>query len=251
MKKVNLFTSIICLFLLSGFFVSCNDDGYSIDDIYAPRLATVMPLGENSYYLVLDNGKTMWDATAYPYKPKHNQRTIVYFTVLGEKVDGYDYFVKVKHLQDILTKGVINLTAENNDSIGNDPIKIIRHWVGDDFLNIEFGYNRGGEKVHYINLVNNTTETYPNDEKVYLEFRHNANDDPQKNSTQGYVAFDLKPFKETGKDSVDFIIKVNDFDGEKNTSFTYYFNNKKHLQNNAQKLNHENNTSFTQTTLIN
>jgi len=223
MKRLNLLLIAICGFLITGLFTSCDDDGYSLGDIYAPRLATVMPLSDNAYYLVLDNGQTMWDATGYPYKPKYNQRAIIYYTILGDNVDGYDYYIKLRSIQEILTKGVINLDAENQDSIGNDKVKVHRHWIGDNYLNIEFGYNRGGEKVHFINLVKNTTETYPDDGKVYLEFRHNANGDPQKNGIKGYVAFDLRPYKEANKDSVDFVIKVNDFDGEKTMNVTYKF----------------------------
>lgn len=242
MKKASILFSV-CILLLSTIFVSCNDDGYSLGDIYAPRLATVMPLSDNTYYLVLDDGKTMWDATGYAYKPKYNQRVILYYTILDENVGGYDYYIKVRGIQEILTKDIIDLTAQNQDSIGNDPIRILRHWVGDDYLNIEFGYNRGGQKTHYINLVNNTTINNTNNEKVYLEFRHNANGDPQKNGTKGYVAFDLKPYQETGKDSIDFIIKVNDFGVEKDTSFTYYFNKNKHLQQ-ANNVTSEKNTDF-------
>lgn len=221
MKKLNFILIIFCISLFAGFLASCDDDGYSLGDIYAPRLATVVPLSDDAYYLRLDNGTTMWDVTGYPYRPKYNQRVIAYFTILDDNVGNYDYYVKIHHLQEILTKEVIDLIAENADSIGNDPVKILRHWVGDDYLNIEFGFNVGGQKVHFINLVNNTTETYPDDGKVYLEFRHNTNGDPSKKGANGIVSFDLKPYREVNRNSIDFVIKVKDFDGEKTVGFTY------------------------------
>lgn len=220
MKKLS-FGLISCIFLLTTMFMSCDDDGYSLGDMYAPELATVVPLEHDAYYLVLDDGTTMYDVTGYPYKPKNNQRAIIYFTILDDNVGAYDYYVKIHRIDNILTKGVIDLTTENQDSIGNDAIKILRHWVGDDYLNIEFGYNAGGNKVHFINLVNNTTETYPEDGKVYLEFRHNTNGDSQTRGVNGIVAFDLRPYKDEDKDSIDFVIKVKDFDEEKTVSFTY------------------------------
>ena len=239
MKKINIAFIIFCCTFFVAIFNSCDDDdGYSLGDVYG-GLATVKPLGDNSFYLVLDNGTTLWPAAPYPYNPKQNQRTVAYFTILGEKIDGYDYYVKIRALNDILTKGVIDLTEENADSIGNDPIRIFRYWEGDDYLNIEFGYNRGGEKVHFINMVNNTTATIAEDGKIHLEFRHNANGDPQKNGVKGLVAFDLRPYKETNKESVEFVIKVKDFDGEKEYQFTYKYADKNAKNTNIDLSNYE------------
>jgi len=224
MKKIAFILIVICTSIFAGFLTSCDDDGYSLGDIYAPRLATVVPLGNDAYYLRLDNGTTMWDVTGYHYKPKYNQRVIAYFTLLDHNVGSHDYYVKIHLLEEVLTKEVIDLTEHNKDSIGNDPIKILRHWVGDDYLNIEFGINVGGQKIHYINLANNTAEIHPEDGKVYLEFRHNSNGDSSKKGANGIVAFDLRPYREENSDSIDFVIKVKDFDGEKTYQFTYKAN---------------------------
>lgn len=222
MKKTSL--SLLLMFLFLS-LISCDDDGYSLGDLYV-SLATVEPLSENSYYLVLDNGKTMWDATGFPYKPKSDQRVIAYYTILSDEKaeDNYDYYVKIRGIREILTKKIINLTEANQDSIGNDPVRILRYWIGDDYLNIEFSYNRGGDKIHFINLVNNTLEETDPEGKVKLEFRHNANDDPQRNRIDGIVAFDLRPYRTEGKDSVEFLIKVNDFGGKKEYKVVYKFN---------------------------
>lgn len=234
MKKAGLNLLLLMLLFLS--FTSCDDDGYSLGDLYV-SLATVEPLSENSYYLVLDNGKTMWDATGFPYKPKSDQRVIAYYTILSDGKDGdkYNYYIKIRGIQEILTKKVIDLTEANQDSIGNDPVKISRYWIGDDYLNMEFSYDRSGNKTHYINLVNNTLEEADPEGRMKLEFRHNANEDPQRNRIDGIVAFDLRPYKTEGKDSVEFLIKVNDFDGEKEYKIVYKFNTEKaiiHLDEN-------------------
>src|SRR5690606_5915087 len=95
----------------------------------------------------------------------------------------------------ILTKQVIELTAQNQDSIGNDPVKANAVWVGGDYLNVSFMFNYGGIQPHAINLVKNrlTAETSP--EAIDLEFRHNAYQSTESKLYEGFVCFDLKPLR--------------------------------------------------------
>ncbi len=219
MKKV--ISAIICLITSLTFFSSCDNDGYSLDDMYI-YLATVNEVGDNSIDLTLDDGTKLWPTNIYSYNvSKNKQRAVAYFTVISDKQGEYDHYIVLHRLYNILTKDIIDLTKENQDSIGNDPIKINRYWQGDDYLNIEFTYKRSGEDTHFINLVNNITNESINNEEIHLEFRHNSNNDPQRNEINGMVAFDLRPYKKEMKDFLDFIIKVNDFDGEKTYKFTY------------------------------
>jgi len=209
-------------------FTSCDldDDGYSLGKFWL-GLATVHPEGDGAFSLVLDDGTKLWIAASnvYNYHPVEGQRALVDYTILGESDGHFDYYVKLNGIKDILTKGVIDLTPENADSIGHDAIKILKIWVGDNYLNINFGYNVGSEGVvHYINLVNNTSDNDPVDGRIPLEFRHNSNNDAQKYGATGYVAFDLRPYMEEGKESVDFLIKVKDFSNEnKEYKITYKY----------------------------
>ena len=228
MKNINV--KIILLAIIPFLFLgSCNndDDGYASGKWWE-SLATVYP-ENNTYYLVLDNGSKLGVvASDVNYRPKANQRVYVNYTLLSDSANGFKHLVKINWLSEILTKGIINLTFENQDSIGNDPIKIHSLWIGDDYLNIFFGYNTGGQSVHYINLVNNTIpDPNPIDEKIRLEFRHNANNTPEWYGRKGYVAFDLRPYKTTENEFVDFVISSRDFNGEyKNYDIRYNFNNK-------------------------
>lgn len=214
--------------------ISCNDD----DDNYSlgkrwEALATVEPISDNSYYFVLDNGEKLGVAASnVVYIPKSGQRVYLNFTYLSDEANNYDHLIKVNWLAEILTKGVIDLTYENQDSIGNDPVKVHSLWIGDDYLNIHFGYNASGQVAHYINLVNNTTIDPNEDGKIHLEFRHNTNQDPQWYGRDSYVAFDLRPYKQEygagGKESVEFVIGVLDFNEEyKEYNVVYNFNNDK------------------------
>lgn len=230
MKKIR-YSLIIVISLIAIFtFNSCNDEGYSLGN-YRLDIATVNSIGSDSgtFYLTLDNGSTLLPvASDSYYKPQFNKRVIVNYTLLSDQMGEYDHAIKINAIQDILTKEVIDLTSENEKEIGDDPIKILDLWTGDHFLNIHFGYNTGGEKIHTVNLVRNkldkiTTTTTPNG-AVVLEFRHNANNDPQKYGAKNYAAFDLRPFQTENKDSVNFIIKVFDFNDEtKEYPITYKY----------------------------
>lgn len=227
MKTIK-YTFVFLVSLLTVFaFNSCdNNDGYNPGD-FKLELATVHPLDTISgdYYLTLDDGTTLWPAVrnAY-YKPKTNQRVIVDFTLLSDQVGEYDHYARINGIQDILTKKVVNLTSENAEEIGNDPIKILSMWTGDNYLNIFFGYNTGGEKVHVINLVNNKPDNVSADGTITLEFRHNANKDPERYGVKNYAAFDLRSFRTENNDSIKFIIKVLDFGNEtKEYPITYKY----------------------------
>ena len=226
MKRV-LFGFLFALAITSvGFFSSCDDD----DDYEIwGTIATARPANDNlhSFYLVLDDGTTLIpDKTSGNYNPKENQRAVVYFEFLSDKVDGYDHKVRIDYLRDILTKKVVSLTEENSDYFSEDPVKILKMWIGDDFLNIKFGYNGTGQKIHYINMVNNTTAGYPDDGKTHLEFRHNSNGDPAQHGYNGFVAFDLRPYQSDNRESVDFVIKVRDFGEIKEYNVNYNYKDK-------------------------
>jgi hypothetical protein len=96
-------------------------------------------------------------------------------------------------------------------------------WVGGGYLNVQFGFNYGGSKAHFINLVQDTTQT--STPKV-LEFRHNAYNDQPVAGKEGLVAFNLSKLVEAGKDSVNFKVKVKTFDGEKTYDMSYNWKSK-------------------------
>ncbi|PXV58119.1 NigD-like protein [Dysgonomonas alginatilytica] len=216
MKTIR-YSLIFLVGLLTTFaFSSCtNDDGYSLDK-YMVEIATVNSIDSTAgtYYLTLDNGETLWPVSSAPhFVPKSNQRVLVNFTLLSDKIGEYDHYARINQIQNILTKNVVDLTSENEKEIGNDPIKLLSLWTGDNYLNIRFGYNTGGEISHSINLVRNKLDEAPisKDGAIILEFRHNKNGDPERYGVNSYVAFDLRPFKAENKDSIKFIIKVLDF----------------------------------------
>ena len=102
MKKVLIYTAVLVMILTSSF--SCNDsDGYSLSD-FRISIATVIPEGQMAYSLLLDNGDKLWPAASdVVYRPQTDQRVFVNYTLLSDKKQDYDHFIKVNDIWNILT----------------------------------------------------------------------------------------------------------------------------------------------------
>ncbi len=219
MKKYLRLFSVIALFAVMAVgFASClDDDGYSLDKNWR-SFVTVNKIGENTYDFTLDNGDKLWIAApiGLDLKPKYD-RAIIDYTILSDKQGDYDHYIKLNSFYDVLTKNVIYIPADDQlkqDSIGHDPIKVLSIWEGGGYLNVNFEYNMGEVSQHMVNLISAASDLDVNNETVNLEFRHNKNNDPEKYKAQGYVSFDLTPYRIAGRDNVKFKISAKDFGGE-------------------------------------
>jgi hypothetical protein len=223
MRKTFLTLTIISTGILLSLF-SCDDNSNSLGE-FRINVATVIPEGENAYSLLLDNGTRLWAAaTAVVYQPTCNQRVFLNYTILSGAQEGYNHYIKVNDIWNILTKQVIELNTQNEDSIGNDPVKANAVWVGGDYLNVSFMFNYGGVRPHSINLVNNTLSPGNAPGVTELEFRHNSYDSQQDKLYEGFVCFDLKPLRANDADSVKLSIKVKELTGETTYDVTYRYN---------------------------
>ena len=225
MKKSVLKISTLLIGILLS-IPSCDDNnGRSLGDIYI-SIATVIPEGDNTYSFLLDDGNRLWPAAGdVRYTPTRDQRVFLNYTILWNSQGAtYDYDIKVNDIWNILTKQAIELNAENQDSIGNDPVRIKDIWVGGDYLNISFLFNYGGVKPHLVNLVENTLSEEASSDAINLEFRHNAYESTQTKLFEGFVCYDLKPFRKDDADAVDFSIKVKGWNEETTYELVYRYN---------------------------
>ncbi|MBC8005793.1 MAG: NigD-like N-terminal domain-containing protein [Verrucomicrobia bacterium] len=202
-----------------GFLSSCellDEDENSMNNAWVGFGLVHKDSGNNSFTIELDNGEVLFPAnsTGWNDDVTDNQRVLANFTVINEKentenVEQYD--VRINSLRNILYKGILDITPAIEDSIGNDPIHVKDHWQKKNMLNFELQY-RGGNKMHYINLVKqpNATATEP----VVLELRHNDNDDPDLIRMSAVVTFDLSSIKIAGKDSVTYKVISKGFNNE-------------------------------------
>jgi len=228
MKK--LLTFAIIWGALLAFLPSCNNAGYSLNE-FRVNIATVQPLDGGAFSLLLDDGRNLWPAaSAIRYFPRENQRVFLNYTILSGRHGEFDHLIRINNIWNILTKQVIELTAENADKIGDDPVIINRMWEGGDFLNVSFTFNWGGTRPHYINLVKNTTVENTFDDVIELEFRHNAYGSRNSFNRDGFVSFDLRPFRIEGQDEIIFLIRVNEPSGERIIEVIYEPNRAAHTR---------------------
>ncbi len=225
MKK----TALGLLVILSIALMSClDDDGYSLNDQW---IAFGMVQENAGVMLIkLDDGNILrpvaWGSGLNNGEDLENGvRLLVNFTVLDdvEESDGSisQYLVKINAASEVLMKGLLRLTEENADSIGNDPIIVEEYWMTDSLINFKLKY-WGYNKIHFLNLVHDYEEPVL-EGPVELQIRHNANEDETALQYTAFVSFSLNQLRVAGKDSVSVIITSTDYDGETN-SFTDVFN---------------------------
>ncbi|MDR1884176.1 MAG: NigD-like protein [Prevotella sp.] len=226
-KYIKLFSMLILSSALTSGFSACsNDDGYSLGN-YWEDIVTVKKIDDNTCSFTRDNGEKLWVAAPVEpnLRPKYD-RAIINYTILSDKKDGYDHYIRLNNYYDVLTKGVIHISPDDKlkqDSIGNDPVKVYSVWEGGGYLNFYFGYNTGEKAPHMINLVSAEPDLSVDKNAVKLEFRHNMNgDEPSRYPVKGYACFDLAPYKIAGRDKVSFEITAKDFGGEIKTFSVEY-----------------------------
>ncbi len=225
MKKVIFLILVGFLFVFTG----CIDDdeGYSLNDVW---IGFGIVEDTVTYKIVLDDGEVLipvaFGGYGYHYEnsyagnPKEikaGDRVLVNFTILDDKVDDSGeieaYYVKVNSVREILMKGILDITTENQDSIGNDPIIVEEHWVTNNLLNLQLKY-WGREEIHFINLVKKPGVLTAASQPFELEIRHNSNEDDESIPYTALVSFELDSLQIAGLDSVQFKVKSTDYDGK-------------------------------------
>jgi len=213
MKKIIFGILVGFLFIFAG----CdNDDGYSLDDRWI-GFGILQKSDASSPAIIMDNKDLLIPiASNYPGWSEHydhGDRVLVNYTILGEELENdgsiKNYYVKVNEIDDVLMKGVMDITPENEDSIGNDPIIVQDYWMTDSLLSFKLKY-WGYSATHFLNLVKQPGEL---NEPIELELRHNANDDDESIPYTAFVSFSLNGLRIEGQDSVEIVFTSTDYDG--------------------------------------
>ena len=228
MKRI-IFGILIGLMVVT---TSCLDDeGYSVNDMWVGFGMVEQTSSEPMEYKInMDNGDVLVPiASGYSYpwyymgtndsdsRLKSGDRILVNYTILDDELNDEGevekYFVKINDVEKVLLKGILDITEENQDSIGNDPIIVKDAWMTDSLLNLEVKY-WGRYMVHFINMVKEPGELTADDQPIELELRHNDNGDVEDIPYAAYVSFNLEALKIDGLDSVQFKVTSTDYDGE-------------------------------------
>ena len=199
MKKLKTtFVTFLLLLTTMPMLQSCLDDDWNGSAASSLAIGPVRIVDGKDYYFALDEGTKMFpgDTTRVNnYALVEGQRAFVYFNLLDEKVDGYDYNAQINHVENILTKDIYFMPAEKADSIGDDRININNMWITDNYLNIQYQlyHSNSNDKKHMLNLIVNEASDGKNDKEGYitLEFRQNAYGDEPLMPGQGLVSFKL------------------------------------------------------------
>ena len=212
MKRFGLFLLVT---MAAAIFTSCNDS----DGDY-PRLsafATVKPLENNDFFVVLDDGKTVYPGDKSrigSYKAEEGQRVIIYFNLLNNKVEGCDYNMALYYIQDIYLGGTkVVTTQEELDALEDDKTSFKDARLNNNYLNVWIGFNACDLTKHTFLLVrNDVTEIAPEyTEEGYLnlELRRDAHGDEGGYNYDRYVSFKLDSFKEDLEGKKGIILRVN------------------------------------------
>ncbi len=197
-------------------FTSCLDDD---DDWSYTGLGIYKGDGDGTVSLVMDNDVVLIPAaTSSPgwfLKFSDGDRILVNYTILEEDKNSSSvkrYIVKVNDISDVLMKGIMDITEEIEDSIGNDPIIVENAWISDSLLNFRLKY-WGYNKIHYLNLVKEPGELTAADQPFHLELRHNAKGDQKAIPYIAYVSFSLNSLRVDDLDSVRLKVIASDYNG--------------------------------------
>lgn len=213
---------LLLLFVTTPLLQSCLDD-FDDDERSSLTIGTLRIIDGKDYYFALDEGTKMYPGdTAYinNYTLVEGQRAFVYFNLLDEKMEGYDYNAKINHIENILTKDIYSMPAEKADSIGDDRINVTNIWFTGDYVNIQYQlyHSASADKKHMLNLIVNEASDGTNDKEGYitLEFRQNAFDDTPRTPGAGIVSFKLDNIADRmeGKQGLNIRVKTL-YDGER------------------------------------
>ncbi len=207
--------SLITIFMAT----SClDDDGYSLDKFWIDY--GVIEGTKENFTIVTDNGLVLFpSATAISLEGlEDGMRVLVNYTILGDatKPSEIDHYVKINGMRKVLKKGLITLTPEIVDSIGNDGVRIDNTWLTPtyDLLNIEFSYEGSPYHTHFINLVIDPEDAVDDQGNVILQLRHYKKGDPYTRPLLNSVAsFDLRSIRKEGTNEVGFRLKAKNIPG--------------------------------------
>ncbi len=225
MKKI-IFLIVVGFFLV---FTGCNDDneGYSLNNVW---IGLGIVESTDSYRIVLDDGEVLIPVAFGGYYPGYDHdysgnqqkieagdRVLVNYTILDDEVNEageiVKYYIRLNSAKKVLMKGILDITPENEDSIGNDPIIVQDYWITNNLLNLELKY-WGRNEIHFINLVKQPGVLTSAGQPFNLEIKHNSNKDEESIPYVALVSFKLDTLQVAGIDSVRFKVKSTDYDGK-------------------------------------
>lgn len=199
-----------------------DDDGYSLGNFWVGfGFIHLDDVNETNFNVDMDDGSELIPVNNYhAWNLEDNDRVLINYTILGDAGtdDQEQYYVRVNSMSDVLYKGILDITPAIEDSIGNDPVHVEDIWKTRNMLTLQLGFY-GNMKTHFINLVKQPGGLTGEDQPVELELRHNDNDDQHVYNMTAFVTFDLSAIQISGQDTVAYVVKGKEYNGE---AFTFH-----------------------------
>ena len=215
--------SLVTLITLGFFSCDLDDDDYnnSWGDCSGFGFVYLNEAAGTGYSVRMDDGSELFPDNNYSRDDlEDSDRVLVNYTITGEKQVSDNlkqYYADIVSVSKILYKGILDITPEIEDSIGNDPVHVDHVWKKDSLLTFRLEFY-GNVLTHYINLVKQPGELTADDQPIQLELRHNDNNDGKIYHMSAFVTFNLSAIQIAGQDSVSYLIKGNDYGG---SQFSY------------------------------
>ncbi len=191
----------IALFFLTLAFaaaaVSCNDP--DVDQAHFSSFVTVhLAPSVAGYYFETDNGKTIFPGDTSrigAYQASEGQRAIIAFNLL-DNVPGYDYNAAIYGIGHIYSSAArVVSTEEELEAVADDPAqyldgRLLGRWVT---MTVRCAALDLSKHKFYL-IVNNAAVSKDADEEyLSVELHHDNSGDPQGESYDIFVSFDMAP----------------------------------------------------------
>ena len=220
MKKFKLF--LLAAVAVLPVLQSCNDSDVEGADSMA--LVTILNPGglSGTFYFKADNGQTLYPSQfAVPtggYNPEDGQRAFIYYSLLEEKSQQYDYNIKLYGISEILTKDVEEMNESNEAEFGDEPIELVK-LSGEDKFDCLISAG------HKISLVRSASADDTEDpDYTLLELRHKPDDMGSDTSVarSSMASFKLNSYDPAVTQKKGLKIRYKDFDGNLRTALIDY-----------------------------
>lgn len=225
MTKKCFFFLFFFILIINIFLSSCNDNGYDLGEFCISY--GILQKEDNNFTILLDEGPVLQPVTPVLENDffQDNDRILVDFTLLqhADSTAPYDYYAKINDIYKILTKDIITYSAGLTDSLGHDPVHINDLWIINGYFTFDFSFTGGqsGAK-HLITLAKHPEKTADN--RILLDFRHNAFGDHSPYQYRGLIAFPVGGISETLSDSIPLQIQYEGNDQTEFINITWYIN---------------------------
>lgn len=223
MKRLNPYRcAAVAAALGAAVLTSCSDDGDNYSYYYAApnALVTVKPTSEGAACLLQLNDSVALrpiNLSRSPFGTKEVRALANLVPVSGR--DGVQQ-VYVNWIDSIRTKAALH-APEHADTLGNDPVEIVKDWVSlaeDGYLTLRFRTRWGnGQTTHLLNL---TSGSNPND-PYELNLYHNAQGDTLGHWGDALIAFSLDSLPDTQDSTVRLTLRWRSYSGMKSAQFDF------------------------------